>query len=247
MTEISIGHLYTALHAGCASAVARVIEANSLYANYIDLSADEYDEALTKGEVDILVSAWFPEDNALLSAGREVVGCLYKPELSFAALKTEKNASLEGKERWDVKAFDRIILTSKGRDRLEKLCISHADIANLEREIVGEGALMGRLEEAKERGENPLIVAWQPHAIFHHPDLLMILPDKESLLGEPLSARIVIRAGLREEIDTDLLDELSGMMLGNVVMSALDYAITIEGIAPEDAAESWQRGRLLGR
>lgn len=246
MTEIAIGHLYTALHAGCASAVARVIEANGLEATYMDLSADECDEALDNGDADILVSAWLPEDESLLSAGREAIGSLYLPELSFAALGNHFSSESEILT-WKGEDFERVILTSKGREHFEKARKLRPDLSMLEMEMVSEGSLMGRLEEAKARGEKVLIVAWQPHAIFHAPNLLTLLPDTESLLGAPLNARIILRKNLRKEIDSDLLDELSGMMLGNRVMSALDYAITIDSVDPEDAAELWQRGRLLGR
>lgn len=89
-------------------------------------------------------------------------------------------------------------------------------------------------------------MATQPHAVFHT-DLLTVIEDPAHLLGGEMSARMIMREDVARQADSDLLDELSEMMLGNRVMSALDYVISVEGQDPEGAAEAWQRGRLIGR
>lgn len=245
MSHISIGHLYTALHAACASAVARVVEANGIDVSYIDLGDEERREALENGEVDLLVSAWMPQDEALLSACVEMIGCLYQPELCFSAL----SASHDSGKAWDTagfSGFDRLVVTDTARERAGIACARYPALAALSLEVIGEGALWGRVEKAAQSGENPLFIAWQPHAVFHTSHL-HVLPDPDTVLGAPLKAQMILRSAFKGQIDGDLLDELSGMMLGNRVMSALDYAVSIEGTDPETAAESWQRGRLLPR
>lgn len=252
MSHLAIGHLYTALHAACACAVARVVEANGLDVSYIDLAADEREDALESGEIDLLVSFWTPEDNALLRPGREAIGVLYRPQASFAALATGEPASASAASAeassasWKASDFMKLLVAEDAWSLVEKLRADHPDVAALPCKKIGEGALIDRVKEAGERGEKPLVVAWQPHAIFHS-GLLDVLPDPQGWLGAPQEARLLLRSGLRGVLDEDMLDELSGMMLDNRVMSALDYAISVEGVDPEDAAEAWQRGRLLGR
>ncbi|QHI95604.1 hypothetical protein GT348_04375 [Aristophania vespae] len=241
MSHLSIGHLYTALHAACASAVARIIEAHGLEVSYVDLSEDERQEALENAEIDLLISAWTPRDNALGEGGGEFFGDVYRPKAVFAALERHKTES-----KWNASDFSKIIVTNEALEQAKTAFSSRDDLKALPLEVIGEGALIEKVQQAQNDHQNPLIITWQPHAIFHT-DLLKILPDDTSLLGEELKAQFVLRAGIRQNMDDDLFHELSGMMLGNRVMSALDYAISVDGTDPESAAESWQRGRLIGR
>ncbi|TPW34733.1 glycine betaine ABC transporter substrate-binding protein [Oecophyllibacter saccharovorans] len=244
MSHLAIGHLYTALHAACASAVARVVEANGVDVSFIDLGSDEREDALESQEVDLLVSFWTPQDQPLERAGREVIGQLYQPQPTLARRKKEGSSS---PENWPQEGYSVFLVAEDLLPLAQKIQQAQPELAQLPLEKVGEGALFERVQGAGQAGEeNPLVLAWQPHAVFHG-DLLEILPDPQNLLGSPQEARMLLRAGLREEMDEDLLDELSGMMLGNRVMSALDYAVSIEGVDPDEAAEAWQRGRLLGR
>ncbi|MXV44485.1 hypothetical protein GS501_05410 [Saccharibacter sp. 17.LH.SD] len=239
MTQLAIGHLYTALHAACASAVARVIEANGFDVSYVDLSVEEREEALANHEIDILVSAWMPRDHALISDEREAIGDLYQPQPTLAVLKDQAAG-------WDHAQTTIILTTEEARPWAEKYKASQASLQKISLEVVGESALIARVGQAASSGEKPLCALWQPHAIFHT-DKLAILPETEALEKQSLSAQMVLRDGLRAEIDEDLLDELSIMMLGNRVMNALDYAVSVEEEDPEAAAEAWQRGRLLPR
>lgn len=241
MSYLTIGHLYTALHAACASGVARVIEANGEDVAYADLSADERLAALDEGRVDILVSAWFPQDDALLAHGHEILGSLYHPELKLSALKKAGKGA-----NWTVGEFTSLLTTAAAQPYLEKAMETRPELKELPLEVLAPEAVLERVKQAEEAGECPLIALWQPHAIFHT-DMLVELPGGDLLAGQEQTARLVLRKGLRDEVDEDMLDELSIMMLSNKVMSALDYAVSVDGMGPEEAAESWQRGRLIPR
>ncbi|MBN3867644.1 glycine betaine ABC transporter substrate-binding protein [Gluconobacter kondonii] len=241
MTQMTIGHLYTSLHAGCASAVARVLEAYEVEVEYVDLDPDDVEDALEQGEVDLLVSAWFPRDEHLAGPGLRVLGDLYQPVVSFAAL-----TPLGAVGTLTATDVDRIIVADDSRQALEEALKQLPALSVLSIESIGEGALIERLEKARDAGEKPLVVATQPHAVFHT-DLLTVLEDPSRLLGGEMSARMILREDVARQTDSDLLDELSEMMLGNKVMSALDYVISVDGQDPEGAAEAWQRGRLIGR
>ncbi|GBQ04868.1 hypothetical protein AA15669_0191 [Saccharibacter floricola DSM 15669] len=235
MSHLAIGHLYTALHAACASAVARVVEANGVDVSYVDLSADEREEALARHDIDILVSAWMPQDEGLVHKGRETIGDLYQPQLALSVLKDAKDG-----------AYTSFIVTEESLSYVKAAQEQHQALKDLAVETIGEGALLDRVQQAHERGENPVFAVWQPHAAFHDGSLVE-LPDSNLLQGQSVSAQIILRDGLRDEVDEDLLDEMSIMMLGTRVMNALDYAVSVQGKDPEEAAEAWQRGRLLPR
>lgn len=241
MAQITIGHLYTALHAGCASAVARVLEAYEIDVAFADLDPESRAEALADGEVDLLVSAWFPRDEALATGGVRVIGDLYQPQVSFAAL-----TPLGPVGTLTQAEIDRIVVAEDSVSALEKALKQLPALASVPVEIVGEAALHDRLEAARDGGEMPLVVATQPHAVFHGASLTVIA-DPDRLLGPEMSARMILTEAAARGLDGDLLDELSAMMLGNKVMSALDYMIGVEGQDPDEAAEAWQRGRLIPR
>lgn len=241
MSYLTIGHLYTALHAACASGVARVIEANGEEVDYADLSRDERLKALNDGEIDILVSAWFPQDNSFLEQGHEVIGSLYHPELCFSALtKAEKEGS------WSPGEFTSLLTTVDALPFVEAKREATPALKELPLEVVDSAEVIERLEQAEKDGRCPLVAVWQPHAVYHTA-LLSPLAEGDLLNGEKQTAQLVLRKGLRDEVDEDLLDELSIMMLSNKVMSALDHAVSVDGLDPEAAAESWQRGRLIPR
>ncbi|MDF7674825.1 glycine betaine ABC transporter substrate-binding protein [Acetobacteraceae bacterium ESL0709] len=241
MSHLSIGHLYTALHGACASAVARIIEAHGVDVSYVDLAMEDRQEALETAEIDLLVSAWMPRDSNVLVEGGEVFGDIYRPQAAFAALTGKKIPS-----GWMGKEFSRIIASEEAQELVQSARVARSDLGALPLEILGDAALFGHVQKASQDGDNPLIIAWQPHAVFHT-DWLQMLPDDAGLLGGELKAQFVLRSGVRQQMDDDLYDELAGMMLGNRVMSALDYAVSVDGLDPESAAESWQRGRLIGR
>ncbi|WP_182040686.1 glycine betaine ABC transporter substrate-binding protein [Bombella mellum] len=241
MSYLTVGHLYTALHAACASGVARVIEANGEDVAYADLGNEERLQALDEGEIDILVSAWFPQDEDILKHGHEVIGSLYHPELNFSALTSAGKG-----QGWTAGDFSSLVTTAEARPFVERVLERRADLKELPFEVVATENVLSRLKQDEEAGKCPLVAVWQPHAVFHT-DMLDSLPDGDLLDGQVQTARLVLRKGFRDEVDEDLIDELSIMMLSNKVMSALDHAVSVDGMGPEEAAESWQRGRLIPR
>ncbi len=79
MGVIKLGFLHTALHAGCASAVARVIEAHGFEIDYVDLTRGDVKDALFTNQLDIYASTWLPMDDDLLNGNYRAVGDLYQP------------------------------------------------------------------------------------------------------------------------------------------------------------------------
>ncbi|WP_081775823.1 type 2 periplasmic-binding domain-containing protein [Asaia platycodi] len=79
MTTISLGYLRNALHAGCASAVARVLDAHEVEVEFVDADRGELPALLEEGAIDLLVSAWLPRDADLVQHGMRVLGTIYRP------------------------------------------------------------------------------------------------------------------------------------------------------------------------
>lgn len=240
MTSITLGHLRDTLHAGCAAAVARVLDAYEMDVSFVDASPDELPGVLEAGEIDLLVSVWLPRDEKFVNAGFRSLGELYLPQNLWTA--TAPLPSIDKIGSGDVACLittpDLALVVQSALERLPAL-------QGVPLKIVDDEAIYDRV--VKFSDAKPCIVALaQPHALFHI-DVLHLIEDPDFRLGREMRACMVLREGAASRLDSDMIDELSEMMLGNKVMSALDYLIRVEGADPEDAAESWQRGRLIPR
>lgn len=239
MTTVTLGHLRNALHAGCASVVARVLDAHEVDLEFIDLDQGDIPELLKKGRLDLLVSAWMPRDEAYLHLGARILGTLYRPQLTLASydasltyadLPRQKIHRLYVPERFESQAR-----------ALMKDLVKNVDIAV---KVCDEEALCATVRAARQEGEPFLVLLNQPHALFHE-DTFM--PVSGAPLFEAFDACLLLRERMADILDQDLLVELSEMVLGNKIVSAIDHAIQVDRMDPEEAAEAWQRGRLVSR
>ena len=88
MTTVTLGHPETILHAAAAAAVVRVLEAYDLDVEYVTGSRDELTAAMKAGGIDLFVSAWLPDVDAVWadpSLGMDPLGELYKPCLLYTS------------------------------------------------------------------------------------------------------------------------------------------------------------------
>lgn len=239
MTTLSLGHLRNALHAGCASAVARVLDAHEIEVEFVDADRDELPSLLDDGTIDLLVSAWLPEDAGLIQHGMRVLGTLYRPVRVWASYD-----SLPPVEALAPGQVGRIITAKPDEARMRSIVEASPALASVPVTICEEDALFETVQAARAEGTSALVFLAQPHALFAD-EAFAIVADPR--LGEEMEACMMVRESVAACADQDMLDELSEMTLGNKVMSAMDRAIQVDGMDPEEAAEAWQRGRLVSR
>lgn len=239
MTTISLGYLGTALHAGCASAVARVLDAHEVEVDFVDADERELPSMLEEGAIDLLVSAWLPRDAALLQHGMRVLGTLYRPNYCWASFN-----GLSPIAALNAQDVDLVVAGRSDAERMKALLAQTPGLDGVSVEICDDAGLHAFVHTAHEEGRRVLVFLAQPHALFNHE---AFQPVQDPRLSEEMEASLLVREAVAACADQDMLDELSEMTLGNKVMSALDYAIQIDGMDPEEAAEAWQRGRLVAR
>ncbi|GAB6854827.1 glycine betaine ABC transporter substrate-binding protein [Asaia astilbis] len=240
MTTISLGHLRNALHAGCASAVARVLDAHEVEVEFVDADADEVTGLLEEGAIDLLVSAWLPRDAELLQHGMRVLGTLYRPVYGWASFDALPPLA-------EISAADGLETVIVGRSdaaQAQSLLADLPGISGLAQTVCDDDALYETVQTARSVGKRALVFLAQPHALFNDDAFQAVIDPR---LSEEMEASLLVREAVAACADQDMLDELSEMTLGNKVMSALDYAIQVDGMDPEEAAEAWQRGRLVSR
>ena len=246
MQRIRLGYLDASLHEASAAAVARVLEAHDLEVETIPLAADAREAALAADEIDLFASAWLPlTDAALLACGRmEPLGLLYRPAFiwSVAVDGPVGIADLLGTPGLDR----RIVVPASGPTAELAHHVLRAyglDVAGFHIETAPEAEAIAWAEAGDPSRIVPLC---RPHDLLH-PEARRELQDPLDALGPPQEARLLLRIDLRETLDSDLLDELDELTLGNKVVSAMAHAMRHGGMRAEEAADAWQRGKLTPR
>ena len=248
MERIRLGYPDAALHEASAAAVARVLEAHELEVDYVPVAAAAVADALadTDDAIDLFASAWLPlTDAALLAPGRmRPLGVLYRPAFLWcvAAGGPATIADLAADA-----SMDRRILVPEAAP-----WAALADRALGAYGLAAAGYAVVRVadEEAAAWAEaadpTRIVPLCRPHHLLHASGL-RALEDPLAALGAEQEARLLIRHDLQAELDRDLIDELEALMLGNRVVNAMAYAMRIEGMSAEAAADAWQRGKLTPR
>ncbi|MBB2175853.1 glycine betaine ABC transporter substrate-binding protein [Gluconacetobacter johannae] len=252
MTTVTLGHPDSIQHEAAAAAVVRVLEAYELEVEYVTGSRAELSARMAAGGIDLFVSAWLPDVDADWEAstlGMETFGLLYKPSFGWglpvgAAGHIASIADLPG----DDGAVGRNIVAPASVLERVRHCVATYGLTECGFTIEArpDEEAFQHAVRAIEADEAVILPLWQPH-FLHHGGRLRLLDDPRGGLGNDQQARMLLRPGARDELDSDLLDELDELTLGNKVVSALDYAMRCEGMSADEAAEAWQRGKLLPR
>ena len=250
MDTVRLGFPDASLHEASAAAVARVLEAHELEVEYVPIAPDALPGALAGsdegGSIDLFAAAWLPlTDAAMVASGHmEPLGLLYRPAFIWTA--ADNNLANIGDIVAAASLDRRICVSSTGPAALlaaRALKAYGLDAAGFVLEQVSDDAA---LEWAEAADPTRIVPLCRPHALLHRSGL-HALEDPLAALGPEQEARLLIRHDLRDILDSDLIDELDELTLGNKVVSAMAYAMRVEGMSAEEAADAWQRGKLTPR
>ena len=249
MTTLTLAYPESTVHEATAAAIIRVLEANDVEPEIVTGPKSVLATMLKNQEIDLYVSAWLPdEDAALLTPGITPLGTLFHPEVCCCI--PGENA-----------AYTSLADIAQAGPELSRTIITPASLlAHMEKvmEVYGltaagftlapspDAEAIAALNAILTRGELALMPLCQPCFLFHQGGF-RILTDPRKALGREQTARLLLRPGLRDELEQDLVDELDELLLSVKIISAMDYAMHVEGMSADEAAEAWQRGRLLPR
>ncbi|CEF42892.1 glycine/betaine transporter substrate-binding periplasmic protein [Acetobacter senegalensis] len=250
MTTITLAHPDSTVHEATAAAIIRVLEANDVEPEIVVGPKAALGQMLSNGEVDLYISAWLPDlDSDLLTSGVTPLGHLFNPG-ACCCISQEETAitSLEHVAQTTPDDLSRTIITPASlQQQVEHMISAYALAeAGFAPEIMEDEQALASLSHKLGTQERILMPLMQPCFLFHQGGF-RILTDPKNGMGKEMDARMLLRPGLAEELDRDLLDELDELMLSAKVISAMDYAMRTEGLTADEAAESWQRGKLLPR
>ena len=256
MERIRLGYPDNPLHEASAAAVARVLEAHDLEVEPVPAAPDALPAAIAADGMDMFACAWLPRtDASLLAGGRmQPIGLLYRP--AFIWCVTEPGITGIG-ELAGASDLDRHIpVPASGPIAARSFDVFEAyrlEAAGFHIETVSDAEAEGWAQEtwaqkagAQAAGAARIVPLCRPHHLLHAAGL-HVLEDPLEALGPEQEARLLIRRDLRGSLDSDLLDELDELTLGNKVVSAMAHAMRVGGMSAEEAADAWQRGKLTPR
>lgn len=253
-TSITLGHLDSRQHEAAAAAVLRVLEAHEMEVAMVAANRETMIKHIAGGRIDLLATAWLPEIDAAWAdpAHMEILGgVLYRPMLLWA-LPADADvpgvatiADLAGEA---AAAIDRTVVLSRRLEAHGRKVMAEYDLeaAGYRLDVVDNEVAYASAARALQQATPTILPLWQPHALAHR-GRMRVLDDPRHALGGRREAKLLLRRGLRQSLDGDLLDELEELTLGNPVVSALEYAMRTDGMTADEAAEAWQRGRLTPR
>lgn len=248
MTTITLAHPDSTVHEATAAAIIRVLEANDVDPEIVIGPKAALAAMLKNGDVDLYVSAWLPEDSDLLAPGVTALGKLFQPSACCCISREDGPVSSLADVAQAGPELSRTIVTPASLQKhVEQMLADYALAeAGFTLKILPDEEALASLNAALGNKSYSLMPLIQPCFLFHQGGF-RILSDPKGSMGTEQEARILMRPGLTEDMDQDLQDELDELMLSTKVISAMDFAMRTEGMTADEAAESWQRGKLLPR
>ncbi|GBQ97828.1 glycine/betaine ABC transporter periplasmic protein [Acetobacter nitrogenifigens DSM 23921 = NBRC 105050] len=249
MTTLTLGYRNAPEHAAVAAAVARVLEAHDMEPEYVTGPDQALTEMLESGELDVFATAWLPSvDAAWVSETVEARGDLYRPTFCCCVADTPELAGVASLSDLAASSASRnLLVPASVLPRVRQMVGSYGlTEAGFTIEAQPDEEAFEALAAAFAAGEPVVAALFAPNFLLHR-YALRTLNDPRGALGGEQTAQLLINRSRAERLDSDLLDELDELTLGNRVVSALDDAVRHGGMTADDAAEAWQRGRLLPR
>lgn len=251
MSVLTLACPESTVHETTAAVVMRVLEANDCDVRQVTGSRDDLIQRLMQEEIDLFVSAWLPDIDAdMLAYGVTPLGDLFKVN-AYCCL---CNETLPLSSLADIASkgenLSRNITTPLSLQKtMEKVLHRYElDKAGFTLHVLPDSEALTELSAMSAENQPVLIPLFYPCYLFYR-TTLKPLSDPLTAMGKEQTARILIRKNLLEQqqLDQDMLDELEELMLSAKIITAMDYAIHKEGLTAHEAAEAWQRGKLLIR
>lgn len=252
MTSLKLGFFDNQIHEATSAVITRMLEAHGI--TDIELITGEYKaltQELASGEIDLLVPVWLPDIHADIiqsNPNLKVIGNLYHPSVFVALPKAfqQQVSSIES------------LVSASFLHREIRVCETLQDIAN---RIMAEYGLIEAGYQLKPIADEVALSAYQKIIQEQKPELMMLyepeiligsgnfyrLTEPKNVLTRQQKAAMLLNPEWVHQFGDDLIDELEEMMLGNQIIQFMEDAIRNQGMSADEAAEAWQRGKLVVR
>ncbi|CAI3944941.1 MULTISPECIES: glycine betaine ABC transporter substrate-binding protein [Commensalibacter] len=249
---LALGFFDIPVHEAAAAAVLRVLEAHGIMD--IELITGENAamfQELSSGGIDIFTTLWTPDvhqDTLNSASSMKAIGNLYQPSL-FLALPTKfKDRATFIDQLGLLSEIDRQVTVPETiYNRLQLVFESYGLInAGYSLKAIPDEEAISQYKDIMSSQENKIIALYSP-SFIEDSDMMYKLQDPKNLLSEEQKAVILVKKDLIDSLGADLIDELEEMTLGNQVIKLMEQAMRVDGMDAHEAAEAWQRGKLVVR
>ncbi|GAB1542262.1 glycine betaine ABC transporter substrate-binding protein [Scytonema sp. NUACC21] len=249
---IVLGRIDESFYQAAAAVVVNILNRLGHAIKVIDGSHTEVYNAVGEGNVDLCVAFWLPEGHAQvwkrLQEHVEEVSTLYSGARFFWALPeyvpVEVVSSIEDLAKPEV--ADRMNKTLRGLSLDTTITTASMKMIKeygLDRQ--GYELIPGSFDDwkasliqAEASQQWSIIPLWQPY-YFNQLYRLRPLDEPKNLLGGLNRVVLAAHRGVREQLPKKTLESLARMRLDIAAITAMDYAINMDGKTPEEAAADW--------
>ncbi len=251
MKSLKLGFFDNFIGEATASVIIRILEAHGI--NDIELITGDYKalmQELATGNIDLFVGVWLPDVHAdMLQANPalKVIGNLYQPSV-YLALPNQFKDWLQSIDK--IKSADFLYRDIKVSETLYAITYKMMESYD----FLGEYQLIPMQDEDAFVAYQEIINAGKPEImVLHEPGNLndlknfYYLEDSKAILNREQKAVMLLNPVWVRQFGDDLIDELEEMILGNQTVQFLEESIRNQGMNADEAAEAWQRGKLIAR
>ncbi|MDI2091022.1 glycine betaine ABC transporter substrate-binding protein [Commensalibacter oyaizuii] len=250
--SLKLGFFDTVLHEATAAAVLRVLEAHDIFdIEFITGEKAALIQELKAGEIDIFTTLWLPDvHNSLINDFplMKSIGTLYHPTLFFA-LPVQFQSEISSIDH--LKSVDSIHrnveVPATLYEKVQEIFVAYGLLESGYSLIpVADEAAFKRYQQILQSQEGKIIIGYHP-SFLDDDQRLYSLQDPKAMVNSEQRATILIRDRIVSVLGSDLIDELAEMTLGNQVVKLMEHAVRVNGMDAHEAAEEWQRGKLVVR
>lgn len=249
---IRLAFFDTPVHEASAAVVLRVLEAHGLEnVELITGSKAGLLKELVAGQIDIFSTVWLPDIHKdMLNQIPYIrqLGNLYQPFSFFALSKNFQNK---------IHSFDQIGAFAE----LNQTVVVPETLYDYAYYVFQKHGFLEKGFLLQNATEEEAFASYNETINFKLPNLMVlsqpsIIASSEFIFSLELAspfqlnehkAAILIQESSITCFDEDLLDELGAVTLGNQVLKLMEQAIRFDGMDCHEAAEAWQRGKLITR
>lgn len=249
---LTLGFFDIPVHEAAAAVVLRVLEAHGVMD--IELITGEglaLFQEIRSGKIDIFATLWSPDihQDLLGSASlMKAIGNVYQPSLCLALPNQFKGQVTSIDQLGLIPELDREVIVSEIiYDRLQFVFKTYGLIdAGYSLKAVPDEDVISQYQEIINAQEGKVIALYSP-SFIEDSAMIYKLQDPKNLLDREQKAVLLVKKDLIDSLGADLIDELEEMTLGNQVIKLMEQAMRVDGMDAHEAAEAWQRGKLVVR
>lgn len=252
MDSVRLGFFDSPIHEATAAVITRVLEAHGIMdIDFITGEKEALIQGLKAGDFDLFVTLWLPDIHAGImkeNPNLKAIGTLYQPSLCLVLPKGFEGQLISIEQLKDSVTIGRQVKVSEIlHDAASQLFTAYGLFeAGYELLSVSDEEAFQWGQETLDSQTANLLVLADPSILLDRQDYYRV-QDPKGILNKEQRASIILNMQHADRLGVDVVDELEGMVVGNQIVRYLEQAVRMDHMDADEAAETWQRGKLVVR